>query len=245
MRRVAEAVRKQGGRIAFEWPRHATGWKLPELQQLITDLNLYVCDCDGCAFGLSNSKDEPLLKQWRVITDCGRLARALSDKRCRHPHGFRHGEISGSTSPNTAAYPKAMCETIASALYPRAVLGHIPAMPCIKLPEHPQEHRQKEFAAVDHADIPLCVIVALPAGVDAASKTSGEDDAITAVGIGTVSELPGELRRDAKAGSRGVKVVFAEEVTTEEPDKSAPEAPCRLRSILKAPSAPATAEAEA
>ena len=236
-RRVAEAARAHGGRIAFEWPRHATGWKLPEVQQLITDLNLYVCDCDGCAFGLSNSKDEPLLKQWRVVTDCGRLARALSERRCRHPPGFKHGEISGSTSPKTAAYPRAMCETIASALYPKTVFGHVPAMTCIRVPEAPQEHRQREFVAVDHADIPMwCpkgAIVALPADVGADDEGETEDGIITAVGIGAVPDLPGDLRREAKAGKKGVKVVFSSEATPERLNTDADKTPDELRSILK------------
>lgn len=52
--RLTKTIRERGGRVAFEWPRHASGWKLPELQQLIVDLNLYIADCDGCAFGMTD-----------------------------------------------------------------------------------------------------------------------------------------------------------------------------------------------
>ena len=52
--RIAKAVTRKGGRVAYEWPRHATGWKLPELQQMIKDLDMYIVDCDGCAFGVTS-----------------------------------------------------------------------------------------------------------------------------------------------------------------------------------------------
>ena len=56
--RLAKTIKSKGGRIAFEWLRYASGWKLPELQGLISDLELYIADCDGCAFGMTNSHDE-------------------------------------------------------------------------------------------------------------------------------------------------------------------------------------------
>jgi hypothetical protein len=87
--RVAEAIHEKGGRIAYEWPRHASGWKLPELLKLISDFDLYTVDCDGCAFGMQSDHGEPLLKQWRVITNCSRLAKAMSTKRCQHQAGSK------------------------------------------------------------------------------------------------------------------------------------------------------------
>ena len=62
-----------------------------ELRAFIAKLNLYIADFDGCAFGMTNSRGEPLLKKWRVATDCGRLAKALSSQRCKHGAGCRHG----------------------------------------------------------------------------------------------------------------------------------------------------------
>ena len=80
--RVAKSVHAAGGRIAYEYP---------ELQRLSQELDLYVADCDGCSFGTTNQQREPILKQWRVITDCGRLAKALAASRCKHEQGFRRG----------------------------------------------------------------------------------------------------------------------------------------------------------
>ena len=107
--------KKYGRANSIRLAKHATGWKLIELQNFIKELDRYIADCDASAFGTENKKGEPLLKQWRILTDCGRLAKAFSEKRCRHEKGFRHGEIAGAASPKSASYPFAMCETIASA----------------------------------------------------------------------------------------------------------------------------------
>ena len=49
-----------------------------------------------------------------------------------------------------------MCETIASAWYPKSVFKHVPAMPCHPLPpEDSHVHRVKEPRVVDFADIPM------------------------------------------------------------------------------------------
>jgi hypothetical protein len=206
--RVAEAVSSKGGRIAYEWPRHATGWKLPELLKFIGDFGLYTVDCDGCAFGMQSDSGEPLLKQWRIVTNCGRLAKALAVKRCQHPSEFRHGEISGSVSPKTASYPMAMCETIASAWYPKAVSGHVPAMGCTRACG-PHVHREKVYESVDFADMPHFspaeLIVALTATAMPAAVAE-----VTAVGEEAVGDLPAEMRLSAKSGDGKVRVVFAE-----------------------------------
>ena len=83
---------------------------------MIKDLDMYIVDCDGCAFGMTSQKGEPLLKRWRIATSCGRLAKAMAQKRCRHEQGFVHGEISGGESPKSASYPDAMCETVAASI---------------------------------------------------------------------------------------------------------------------------------
>ena len=93
------------------------------------------------------------------MTDCSRLAKALSEKRCRHGKGFRHGDIAGAKSPRLPRYPIAMCETIASAWYPKTIFGHVPAMPCIPVPallqRGPGWHRTKDQLRRDFADVPL------------------------------------------------------------------------------------------
>ena len=115
----------------------------------------------------------------------------------RHEPGFRHGEISGSMSPKTAAYPVAMCEAIASAWYPRAVFGHVPSMPCIPHSieggSHQKEkHRERNKSSIDVADIPLwepsevlsaLVSLAMPV-------TPAVDPNVEFVGSEAVADLP-------------------------------------------------------
>ena len=181
---------------------------MPELLKFIGEFGLYTVDCDGCAFGMQSDSGEPLLKQWRVITNCGRLAKALAAKRCQHPLGFRHGEISGSVSPKTASYPRAMCETIASAWYPRAVSGHVPAMSCMRACG-PHAHRERLCETVDFADMPHFSPAELVVALTATAMPAAEAE-INAVGEEAVGDLPAEMRRSAKAGDGKVRVVFAE-----------------------------------
>ena len=35
------------------------GWRLKELRDLIARLDLYVVDCDGCAFGIQSAMGSP------------------------------------------------------------------------------------------------------------------------------------------------------------------------------------------
>ena len=49
---VATEVRKHGGTISFEWPRHCLGWLREEVLQFISSFQLTTADFDGCAFGL-------------------------------------------------------------------------------------------------------------------------------------------------------------------------------------------------
>ena len=39
--KLADIVLENGGRVAFEWPRYATGWHLAELQNFIVKYNLF------------------------------------------------------------------------------------------------------------------------------------------------------------------------------------------------------------
>ena len=49
--RASRAVRRGGGRVAFEWPRHCLGWKQPFMQRFLADPDVETVDFDGCDFG--------------------------------------------------------------------------------------------------------------------------------------------------------------------------------------------------
>jgi len=166
--KLAETVMESGGRIAYEWPRGASGWALPEITQFIKKWGLFVVDFDGCAFGATDPSGNPILKRWRVMTSCPRLANTFVHQRCQHEKGFKHTVIQGGLTAKTASYPPAMCEAIISSWYPNYTHAHVPAMsvvgtmtcsPCAdqgdNIPGCPCEiHRVKEFQRFDFADIP-------------------------------------------------------------------------------------------
>ena len=88
--KVAERILQNGGHVAFEWPKHCEGCMLTELLQFVKKHDLYETRCDGCAFDLKDSKGEPHLKTWRVVTSSRKLAKDLGAYRCQHPKDFKH-----------------------------------------------------------------------------------------------------------------------------------------------------------
>ena len=133
--RVATRVRFNGGRIAFEWPRHCLGWKQPFMRRLLDDPDIKCVDVDGCDFGMQTSDGVPIRKQWRIATSCSELANELRGRTCSHEAGYPHARIEGSLTPLTARYPIGMCRAVIKGLYgdkpllPRASR----AMPLLRL----------------------------------------------------------------------------------------------------------------
>ena len=140
---TAQQVLSQQGSVVFEWPRGASGWRLPELLQFIQDKNLVMVDFDGCAVGLVDKDGHPHLKRWRVVTNNNRFANTLGQHKCQHSNDFKHSPIEGSRTEKTAYYPRKMCELVINALFPKETATHVPAMPCrVVTPQ--TEHREKE-----------------------------------------------------------------------------------------------------
>ena len=209
--RLAEVIISNGGRVAFEWPRRASGWHLPELQEFIRKHGLYVCDFDGCSFGM-NIEGSPVRKMWRVITNDSRLACSLNKHRCTCRPGT-HATIAGSVTSKTAFYPAAMCETIISSLYPDKVHGTVPAMPTRPIVLHP--HREQELPRVDFCDIPSqqpvgVVFDSACAEGDTDRSTRGSDSACagSSVVAGMVTRL---LSRKEMMGSEKALAAVAKE----------------------------------
>ena len=127
---LAEKVIEYGGRVSFEWPRYCAGWLQKELISMICDLGMVEVSFDGCSVGVKDKDDNPILKPWRIVTTCKDTAVAFSDKRCKHPPGFKHSVAEGSKTAGTAFYPPEMCHIILNSLYPDLICKNVPAMPC-------------------------------------------------------------------------------------------------------------------
>jgi hypothetical protein len=138
---TAEQVLCQGGHIAFEWPKGAKGWQLPELTAFVKKHGLYIAECHGCYFGLQSSKGNPMYKPWHIATSNFRLADNLNKCRCQHAPGFHHDHAKGSETPKTAFYPEAMARTISECLYPEYV-----SCLCYACDRIPIKHAQKQRA---------------------------------------------------------------------------------------------------
>ena len=115
--RVSREVRKGGGRIAYEWPRHCLGWSQPFMKKFLDDPEILTVNIDGCDFGMKDKNGAPIRKQWRIATNSPDLAAALGGRTCHHEKGFVHARIEGSLTPLTALYPKQMCQVIIKSWY--------------------------------------------------------------------------------------------------------------------------------
>ena len=115
--RVSREVRKGGGRIAYEWPRHCLGWSQPFMKKFLDDPEILTVNIDGCDFGMKDKNGTPIRKQWRIATNSPNLAAALGGRTCHHEKGFARARIEGSLTPLTALYPKQMCQMIIKSWY--------------------------------------------------------------------------------------------------------------------------------
>ena len=72
-RKVADRVKAQGGKIAFEWPTECELWKDPEVMEMLGDLTLLAVRFHGCALGLVGHNGVLNKKPWTVQTNCEEL----------------------------------------------------------------------------------------------------------------------------------------------------------------------------
>ena len=112
------------------------------LQEFIHRHQLYQALPDGCDLGVTDENGVPHLKKWRVVTTSRRLAKDLDARKCQHGKDFRHSSIEGGKTVKTGFYPIAMCQVIATSLFPDIVHASVPAMPVISSFKQ-EEHREK------------------------------------------------------------------------------------------------------
>ena len=143
--RRAELVLKLGGAVSFEWPRHSTGWKRPDVVAFFDAHPEFLeANFDGCAVGLRSKAGNPIKKPWRVRTTSQRVYGAAHEKKCSCTHPHEKCEGAETARSAICAHPQ-MTYMITQALFPsKCAQQHAPAMPCQPLSEEPQEHREIE-----------------------------------------------------------------------------------------------------
>ena len=115
--RRAELVLKLGGSVSFEWPRHSTGWKRPDVAAFFdAHPEFREANFDGCAVGLRSKACNPIKKPWRVRSTSQRIYDAFRNKVCSCTH--EHERCAGAETARSAMYPFHMTHMIAQALYP-------------------------------------------------------------------------------------------------------------------------------
>ena len=115
--RVIERHLYLGGEIFQEWPRHNSGWQLPEIHELWTallDLGRFEeIHLDGCMFGLS-TKDGLIKKPWRIRCSRPGWLTPLARK-CDGTHSHIPA-LGGTIARQTALYTPKLCRAVCSNL---------------------------------------------------------------------------------------------------------------------------------
>lgn len=85
---------------------------------LYTELPFQIL-CDGCYFGLRNQYGEPLMKQWRIITDYKPLVEPLSHQCPNKSFGrkiHQHGQVRGAAAKLSERYTTKLVNAAAQAI---------------------------------------------------------------------------------------------------------------------------------
>ena len=111
---LALAVKRLKGIIAYEWPAYCKGWENPTVASMIQELELRESRFDGCQLGLTADNGAPILKPWKVYTNCEGLIKELDRHRCKKEH--IHQQAEGQHTEKTGFYPERMCRVIIKAI---------------------------------------------------------------------------------------------------------------------------------
>ena len=120
---LTRKIREHNGTSSFEWPRSATGWSRPLVQQLIQENGYTTTFVDGCSTGLTSPKTGlPLLKPWTFVTNNSELRKALTPKRCSGDH--EHTPICGSETRRSGRYPLELARILVKAVTKELLCRH-------------------------------------------------------------------------------------------------------------------------
>lgn len=140
---LAKIVQSNGGKVSFEWPRYAKGWKEKQVQQMLVDLKLECTLIDGCTVNLRSKRTGKLIKKpWTFANDSPCMQKLMLGKRCDHPRD-EHEPCEGSETKATGFYTKELATII--------VLAYIQE-DRKKRAEQETENRQREQKQVTWAN---------------------------------------------------------------------------------------------
>ena len=122
LRKLNEAIRTLSGPKfagSYEWPHGCDGHNkkyCPEIRELIR-LFPHEVRVNGCAHGLVSSRDGlPILKLWRIQTNCARMQQAVG-RRCPGPEVHpQHGQVRGKVARESGKYTTMMAKMLIKGL---------------------------------------------------------------------------------------------------------------------------------
>ena len=107
---------QKGCHTSWEWSEKSHAWRLPLVQKLIDQYQLWVVVTHGCQVNLRDPKSNGLLhKGWKVMTTHKRLATML-DLPCRCPKGTQHVKCEGSLTGRSAYYTQEFAKRVVAAI---------------------------------------------------------------------------------------------------------------------------------
>ena len=106
--KLCESVRENGGNIVLEWPDGNDYWKKPEVIAFIRKFNLEAVSFHGCALGLKSLAGIPMLKPWKIVTDCPEIVKAFTGCKCTKDHD--HQTVRGEEAKRSANYTTVMAK---------------------------------------------------------------------------------------------------------------------------------------
>jgi hypothetical protein len=122
---AAREIRKNGGRVSFEWPTEALGWETKECQDMIKEFGLETVTFHGCNVGLKSRKNPTLAlkKPWTIATDSQYVIRAFCSRQCSKDHV--HDLCEGGNAEASGYYPPEMARLIVRAFMKEDVVRRI------------------------------------------------------------------------------------------------------------------------
>ena len=112
---VAEACIAAGGKVAIEWPRNCTYWKLFRVRQFIRRHDLHEYKLDGCMYNLRSKVKQKygklLTKPWSIYSNCDEFWRMANT--CNHvDRACTHVKTEGPDTKMTEGYTVEMADAI-------------------------------------------------------------------------------------------------------------------------------------
>ena len=133
---IADDACENGGLpIIFEWPRHCTYWKLPEVVRFCAENELHKAHFDGCRFGLRScipgSESKYLMKPWTFATNLPEIFEIFDDMFCP---GVSSEHVHDSTCGKNAKHSQGYTSEIVELIH-RGVKRHFEGPNCWWVPQ--------------------------------------------------------------------------------------------------------------